>query len=293
MVPRRRARRRSSRPAASAGASGLEPPPHLVGERARALDVLDRGGLVCARPPPSPRACRRVAARPAPLRLAPGDEPGIDALAEHLALAGLRAGRAGRGARPVRRARRARRRVPDDRPRAAPHRALRRRDRADPRVLAVHPARAPPGRRGDRLSGRRAAAASSSRSTLADDDEDDPASPRRPRRRRSPGRRDLVWSPDEVRGRLGRGGTHAASIARRRGRAVAAPAGPAVLVRRAAAGARGARAVGGRERAQRPAAPGARRRRRVPAPRRGAAPAAAPAPRRGAHARAGGGARTA
>src|SRR5262249_37896445 len=28
--------------------SGLEPPPHLVGERARALEVLERGGLVCA-----------------------------------------------------------------------------------------------------------------------------------------------------------------------------------------------------------------------------------------------------
>src|SRR5580765_4125559 len=28
--------------------SGLEPPPHLVGERARALDVLTRGGLVCS-----------------------------------------------------------------------------------------------------------------------------------------------------------------------------------------------------------------------------------------------------
>src|ERR687898_648043 len=28
--------------------SGLEPPPHLVGERARALDVLAAGGLVCA-----------------------------------------------------------------------------------------------------------------------------------------------------------------------------------------------------------------------------------------------------
>ena len=43
--------------------SGLEPPPHLVGERARALDVLERGGLVCASaaalaegvPPPSAR----------------------------------------------------------------------------------------------------------------------------------------------------------------------------------------------------------------------------------------------
>ena len=28
--------------------SGLEPPPHLVGERARALEVLAGGGLVCA-----------------------------------------------------------------------------------------------------------------------------------------------------------------------------------------------------------------------------------------------------
>src|SRR5436190_10619059 len=28
--------------------SGLEPAPHLVGERARALDVLAAGGLVCA-----------------------------------------------------------------------------------------------------------------------------------------------------------------------------------------------------------------------------------------------------
>ena len=27
--------------------SGLEPPPHLVGERVRSLDVLAAGGLVC------------------------------------------------------------------------------------------------------------------------------------------------------------------------------------------------------------------------------------------------------
>ena len=68
--------------------SGLEPPPHLVGERARALDVLARGGLVCASafavsegmPPPG--------ARPAPIELARGDEPGIESLAEQLALAG-------------------------------------------------------------------------------------------------------------------------------------------------------------------------------------------------------------
>jgi transcription-repair coupling factor (superfamily II helicase) len=68
--------------------SGLEPPPHLVGERARALDVLAGGGLVCASavalaerlPPPDER--------PAPLRLAAGDEPGIDLLAETLAESG-------------------------------------------------------------------------------------------------------------------------------------------------------------------------------------------------------------
>src|SRR5215213_5816364 len=68
--------------------SGLEPPPHLVGERARALDVFERGGLVCAsaaalaEPMPPPEE------RPVPLRLAPGDEPGIEGLSEALALAG-------------------------------------------------------------------------------------------------------------------------------------------------------------------------------------------------------------
>src|SRR5438445_6406655 len=69
-------------------ASGLEPPPHLVGERVRALDVLDRGGLVCASatalaegmPPPSER--------PEPIGVAQGQEPGIDLLAEGFALAG-------------------------------------------------------------------------------------------------------------------------------------------------------------------------------------------------------------
>jgi len=68
--------------------SGLAPPPHLVGERARALDVLERGGLVCAsalalaEPVPPPDV------RPAALRVSRGEEPGIDALAQALALAG-------------------------------------------------------------------------------------------------------------------------------------------------------------------------------------------------------------
>src|SRR5207253_4198192 len=66
--------------------SGLEPPPHLVGERARALDVLAAGGLVCcsavslAEGMPPPRH------RPAPIRLA--EAAGHAELAEELALAG-------------------------------------------------------------------------------------------------------------------------------------------------------------------------------------------------------------
>jgi len=57
--------------------SGLEPPPHLVGERARALDVLARGGLVCAsaralaEPMPPPET------RPAPIELRVGAESGV------------------------------------------------------------------------------------------------------------------------------------------------------------------------------------------------------------------------
>ena len=68
--------------------SGLEPPPHLVGERARALDVLAAGGLVCAsaaalaEPLPPPEA------RPGPIALTAGEAPGLEALAELLALAG-------------------------------------------------------------------------------------------------------------------------------------------------------------------------------------------------------------
>jgi len=68
--------------------SGLEPPPHLVGERARALAVLERGGLVCASAAAVAEGLPPRSARPAPLTIAPGDEPGIDALAEHLVSAG-------------------------------------------------------------------------------------------------------------------------------------------------------------------------------------------------------------
>ncbi len=69
-------------------ASGLEPPPHLVGERARALEVLAGGGLVCASAAAVAEGLPPRSARPAPLEVSAGEEPGIDALVEHLALAG-------------------------------------------------------------------------------------------------------------------------------------------------------------------------------------------------------------
>ena len=68
--------------------SGLEPPPHLVGERARALEVLAAGGLVIASAAALAEGMPPPGARPAPLRIAVGEEPGIDSVTEHLALAG-------------------------------------------------------------------------------------------------------------------------------------------------------------------------------------------------------------
>jgi transcription-repair coupling factor (superfamily II helicase) len=68
--------------------SGLEPPPHLVGERARALDVLAAGGLVCASAAAVAEGIPPAKARPEPIPLVVGDEPGTEGLAESLALAG-------------------------------------------------------------------------------------------------------------------------------------------------------------------------------------------------------------
>jgi transcription-repair coupling factor (superfamily II helicase) len=68
--------------------SGLAPPPHLVGERARALHVLERGGLVCASARALGEGLAPADARPAPVEVRPGLEPGVEALAESLALAG-------------------------------------------------------------------------------------------------------------------------------------------------------------------------------------------------------------
>jgi transcription-repair coupling factor (superfamily II helicase) len=68
--------------------SGLEPPPHLVGERARALEVLAAGGLVCASAVGAAEGVPPEPARPEPVVLRVGDEPGVEALAERFALAG-------------------------------------------------------------------------------------------------------------------------------------------------------------------------------------------------------------
>src|SRR4051812_23311222 len=68
--------------------SGLEPPPHLVGERARALSVLAAGGIVVV----SARGIAELVppedVRPEPVELRAGAETGVDGLAEQLAMVG-------------------------------------------------------------------------------------------------------------------------------------------------------------------------------------------------------------
>ncbi|HJQ74345.1 MAG TPA: hypothetical protein VJ814_05635, partial [Gaiellaceae bacterium] len=68
--------------------SGLAPPPHLVGERARALHVLERGGLVCASARALAEGLPPAEARPEPIELQAGLELGVEGLGEALALAG-------------------------------------------------------------------------------------------------------------------------------------------------------------------------------------------------------------
>src|SRR3954467_12218927 len=72
--------------------SGLEPPPHLVGERARALDVLEHGGLVCASAAALAEPLPPLDARPEALAIAVGDLFERDELTQHLALAGYQRG---------------------------------------------------------------------------------------------------------------------------------------------------------------------------------------------------------
>src|SRR5438552_3979779 len=68
--------------------SGLDPAPHLVGERARALDVLAAGGLVCASAAALAEPLPPSRARPEPIRISPGEEVSLEQIAESLAVAG-------------------------------------------------------------------------------------------------------------------------------------------------------------------------------------------------------------
>ena len=68
--------------------SGLDPAPHLVGERARALDVLAAGGLVCASAVALAEPLPPARLRPDSIRIAPGEELSLEQLSETLALAG-------------------------------------------------------------------------------------------------------------------------------------------------------------------------------------------------------------
>jgi transcription-repair coupling factor (superfamily II helicase) len=68
--------------------SGLEPPAHLVGERARALDVLAEGGLVCVSARALAEGMPPPGARPEVVRVAPGVELDLELLVEALTSAG-------------------------------------------------------------------------------------------------------------------------------------------------------------------------------------------------------------
>jgi transcription-repair coupling factor (superfamily II helicase) len=68
--------------------SGLAPPPHLVGERARALRVLEGGGIVCASARALVEGLPPAEERAEPVELRPGLELGVEGLSEALVLAG-------------------------------------------------------------------------------------------------------------------------------------------------------------------------------------------------------------
>jgi transcription-repair coupling factor (superfamily II helicase) len=68
--------------------SGLEPPAHLVGERTRALAVLDAGGLILASARALAEGMAPVEARASPVSVTAQAEIGLEQLVEVLALAG-------------------------------------------------------------------------------------------------------------------------------------------------------------------------------------------------------------
>jgi transcription-repair coupling factor (superfamily II helicase) len=68
--------------------SGLDPAPHLVGERFRALDALERGGLVAVSADALVERVPGRRVRPRPIRVATGEEVDFEALLHALAEAG-------------------------------------------------------------------------------------------------------------------------------------------------------------------------------------------------------------
>ncbi|HEU0303978.1 MAG TPA: transcription-repair coupling factor [Gaiellaceae bacterium] len=68
--------------------SGLAPPPHLVGERHRALSVLASRGLVCMSAAAAAESLPAHHERPEPVDIEVGSPRGLDALTEELVLAG-------------------------------------------------------------------------------------------------------------------------------------------------------------------------------------------------------------
>ncbi|HEU0194783.1 MAG TPA: hypothetical protein VFQ71_11325, partial [Gaiellales bacterium] len=67
---------------------GLDPAPHLVGERFRALATLEQGGLVAVSADALIERLPAPADRPQPVRLRPDDEVDRDGLLQHLADSG-------------------------------------------------------------------------------------------------------------------------------------------------------------------------------------------------------------
>ena len=264
--------------------SGLEPPPHLVGERARALDVLAAGGLVFASAAALAEGMPPAEQRPATIVLRTGVELGLEQLAEELALAGYER---------VERV--------DDRGQFAVRGGL----------VDVFPATGREPLRieffGDEVEAVRAFSPFTQRalhaveeaaSTRPPSGGSTSSSPSWAMTRRSPSpavpddlvppldrRPDFVWEPDEVRGvweELGAG-----ARPRRRLGARPVPAWAALRVRGGPARDRRPRAQRGRERARGPRPRRPPRRGRVRAPRRRAADAGDAAQGRGADPRAG------
>ena len=252
--------------------SGLVPPPHLVGERYRALDVLAAGGLVCAsvaalvgRAPAARRATRRARA---PRRRRAGDRR---------ARRGARARRAtsaSTGSTSAASSPSAAASSTSSRPPAA--------SRSGSSSSATRSSRSAPSRRSrsarctrptTRSSIRRpsgVSTCSTSTSGRRRTTAGGRRGPGRPRALRSTGAPDFVWQPDDVR-RVAEEEGLAPIAAGRRDRARPVPAGAAARVRGAAAGDRRARPRRGGERARRVRPLGEPRRRGVRAPRRGRA----------------------